>query len=221
MNLVSLSAVALSAGVAFASPTVVQSFDLFNHHSTGLGTDVLGLRFDSFPDGNGEDPMAFSFENATGESAVRLDIVEDNGQTNIVISGKIRGNSIGGTDYGIFDLTLVYNDVDAVSNGFEFREVAMVGTISETAGTTAAGQIAGDSFTFSSKRRSGVAFRFNNLGSASNPSWEGHGWFMPNTGNFGNNTYDTHFTAVVVPLPTASGLGLGGLCVVAARRRTR
>jgi len=230
MKTITASIVAATAGAALAAPTVVQSFDLFDHPSGAVSPQAYGLRFDTFPDGSGDDPATFSFEDAnTGASNVRLDVIEDNGVTSLQITGTIWGNSANnGTDYGVFDLSVIYNDVTVVADGWVFTAEETVGTITETAGTTAAGQLDGDSFTFMSKSNGSFSFALRDDGHrlSTSDGWVGRGWNDPNPDSFANNTYDFLFTATPgggfpppIPLPTASAMGLAGLGLISVRRR--
>lgn len=221
------------ASSAFAG-TVVARFDLFNHPDGNVAPSAYGMRLDDF---GGDDPATFSFEDGSGNSTVRMTVIDNGGgMFELKFSGTVRGNSAsGGTDFGEFAIDVSYT-INGGSLGTGWSSMVgdgvNIGTISGTAGTNAGTSplLNGQSFDLLTRSLpSGEAFTFapddHRLGGHGFPAgtWVGRGWIEAVGGGFfDSNSSDWLFVGVqFIPLPTTGLMGLAGLGLVAGVRRRR
>lgn len=191
-------------------------FALFDHPGGIADPQAYGLRLDSFAPG--DSPVTFSFEDAAGNSTVRLIVTEfSDGTTTLDISGTISGNSAdGGVNYGVFTIDLSYR-VDAAGIGWvdnNMNDNVAVGGITGLSTSLDSPLGNGDFFQLAGKSDGGDAFRFLADGyrmANSSDEWVGRGWVM-GVGSPTSGVNDLLFTAQIVPLPTAA---IGGFAVLA------
>ncbi len=214
----SITALAANAGLV-----LLQSFALYNHPDGQVAPQAYGLRLDGF---GGESPVTFSFEDGGGNSQVMLRVFDNNGQTQVRISGVLHGNSAnGGTDFGTFMLNITY-DVDVVGNGWDDHNTTdggLLGGITALNPTVDSPLLIGETQDLFSITDGSGSFRFLQDGfriDGDSTTWVGRGWVSPD--GLRGATNDFLFTGVsVVPLPPAALAGLGMLACVGAYRGIR
>lgn len=233
MRNLTIAALAVSVCGAAASADVLRSFDLFDHPGGAIDPQAYGLRFDRFPDGQGENPATLSFEDqTTGASTVCLEVIDNNGQIDIRIFGKVWGNSAtGGTDYGVWDLDVTYSDVDSFTmDGWYTDQTSTIGSLTPD-DATAQAAAGGDYIRLKGNRSGSRSFIFNDDGhrlSGDSTSWVGRGWLKAynidgdQKERWMSDTRDFLFTAVertFIPLPTGAAMAGIGLAGLGLRRR--
>lgn len=219
-----LCGLGLIAGAAQAGGTILQTFELFDHPNGAIDPQAYGLRLDGFA---GESPVTFSFENDSGDSTVRLQVIDSEGNREIRIFGTMRGNSAkNGTDFGTFALDVTYS-VATASQGWTADDPGMmIGSleaIETTAAANALGVVNGSSEDLYTLSDGSGTFRFLSDGDripGNASSWVGRGW-VSNNANIRGSTNDFLFTANVVPLPPAAWAGLAMLGGMGVARRLR
>lgn len=218
-----LCGLGLMAGAAQAGGTILQTFNLFDHPNGAIEPQDYGLRLDNF---GGQNPMTFSFESDTGDSTVRLQVIDNEGNREIRIFGSMTGNSAaGGTDIGTFYLDVTYSVADNAQGWTADDPGMMIGSLVQThdaLGNEIAPQDALSEQLFTLSDGSGT-FRFLSDGDripGDSSSWVGRGW-VSNNADIRGSTNDFLFTAAVVPLPSAAWAGLAMLGGLGVARRLR
>lgn len=231
MNSTAWAALAVAFAGTAASAGVLQTFDLYDHPDGDVNPQAYGIRIDDFPNGSGDDPCTFTFENG-GSSTVQLQVIDNGGQIDIRIFGTVWGNSAtGGTDYGTWDLDVTYSNVNALGGdgGWDTNTQAAIGAL--TPGDALASSYSVASVNLSSKSNGSESFEFDNDGhriAGDNSTWVGRGWFMVNdpTGADITDPSSSDFLFIaretpppLVPLPTGVAMATVGLAGVGLRRR--
>ncbi len=218
-----VAALAITNPFATGGEVLLQTFDLYDHPSGVISPQAYGLRLDGF---GGERTVTFSFEDDAGNSTVKLQVFDVDGQKQVRMSGMMSGNSANnGTDFGLFAVSFMYN-VDEMSNGWDDNQTVdgnFVGNLTAVNATEASPLANGEIQSLFSLTDGRGSFRFLEDGhrvDGSDDTWVGRGWVSPD-GNR-NATNDFLFVGVeAVPLPPAMIGGMAMLGGLMAVRRIR
>jgi len=217
---------------ASAATIVTGIYQLGNHLDGSANPPAYGLRLDGLLDGNGGSTYTFDFDHAMSD--MRLDY---DGAT-IRIYGQAFGGLDTGSGYdsglsGLIEVDFTYSvgvggvpsDDDIWVTGASMSNsgtVELVSGFTDHAGATEFDLVDKSNGTFNFR----LGDENNDAGHRGFPGISGWGWLNHEAsdgsiGNINNHLVasDWLFTARVIPLPSAAGLGVAGLLALGVRRR--